>query len=47
MKEEVIANLYWNQIANVRCKDELTEEIVIGKGVRKRMCTVTGSVQPV
>ena len=34
-ERRVIANLYWNQIANVRCKDELSEEIVIEKGVRQ------------
>ena len=34
-ERRVIANLYCNQITNVRCKDELTEEIVIEKGVRQ------------
>ena len=34
-ERRVIANLYWNQIARVRCKDELTNEITIEKGVRQ------------
>lgn len=37
----IISNLYWNQIAVIRVKRELSEDVIILRGLRQGVCFVT------